>query len=44
MTRQSLRHATSGVIRGIAFTAHGVLVIACQGGYSCYLLDPDATL
>ena len=44
MTRKSLRHATGGLVRGLAMTAHGVLIVVCQSGYTCYLLNPDATL
>ena len=44
MTRQSLRHATGGLVRGLAMTAHGVLIVVCQSGYTCFLLNPDASL
>ena len=33
-----------GLVRGLAMTAHGVLIVVCQSGYTCFLLNPDASL
>ena len=39
----SWRQATGNLLRGLAWTADGVLIGVCQSGYTCLLLNVDVT-
>jgi hypothetical protein len=43
VSNASWRQATGNLLRGLAWTADGVLIGVCQSGYTCLLLNVDVT-